>query len=236
MDDPRVVRGMTAQLQRLDVALGPGERPLGWKLAFGSPEGMTRLGIGAPLVGHLVEGALVESGAAVSIVGWANPLAEPELAVHLGADVPGEADHAAVVRSIAGLGPAIELVDVDPPPDDVAAVLAGDIYQRGVVLGPKDPSRRGGPTDGLVGRIGVGARQGSGDAGEQVVDDVAAATGDPIELVRHVAEVLAGFGRRLEAGQVVITGSIVPPLAIRPGDHVRFELSPIGSIHVSFTD
>lgn len=227
MDDPRIVRGMTAQLDRLDATLGPGERPLGWKLAFGSPSGMERLGVGAPLVGYLVDGARVESGAVVAIGGWSNPLAEPELAVRLGEDLPGGADRAAAVRSIAGLGPAIELVDVDPPPEDVASILAGDIYQRRVVLGPMDPSRRGGSTGGLVGRVRLGVR-------EQIVDDVTATTGDPIDLVRHVADVLAAFGRRLEAGQVVITGSIVPPLTVRPGDLLRFELSPMGSVEVRF--
>lgn len=243
-DDPRVVRGMTAQLDRLNAALGPGERPLGWKLAFGSPAGMERLGLDAPLVGHLVEAARVPSGAVVAVGRWANALAEPELAVHLGADVSGDADRSVVAGAIAGIGPAIELVDVDPPPDDVAAVLAGDIYQRALVLGEADPSRAGGSTEGLVGRVrrvaegrsDGGAEGTSVGAEERVVDDVTAATGDPVDLVRHVARVLAGFGRRLEAGQVVITGSIVPPRAVHPGDRLSFELSPIGSIDVRFSE
>jgi 2-keto-4-pentenoate hydratase len=226
-DDSRIVRGMTAQLERLDAALGEGERPLGWKVGFGSPAAMERLGIDAPLVGHLVSGARIGSGGVVSLDGWSNPIAEPEVAVHMGEDLPDKADRETAVRAIAGLGPAIELVDLYPPPEDVEEILACDLYQRGVVLGPMDRSRHGGSADGLVGRVCVGER-------EQATDDVTAMTGDLIDLIRHVAGVLAGFGRRLEAGQVVITGSIVPPVGVHPGDRLRFELDPIGAVAVRF--
>jgi 2-keto-4-pentenoate hydratase len=89
-----------------------------------------------------------------------------------------------------------------------------------------DP-RRGGETGGLTGDVRVGDRA-------LRADDVIAMTGDVIELVRHVADVLGGLGRRLERRQVVITGSIVPPVPVRPGDHVRFDLVPIGGVEVRF--
>jgi 2-keto-4-pentenoate hydratase len=225
--DPRIERGMAAQVKGMLAALGPGETPLGWKLGFGSPASMSQLEIDAPLVGYLSNAGLIETGATVPLGGWANPIAEPEIAVHLGADVPPASTRDTVALAIAGLGPAIELVDVDPAPEDPAEILACDLYQRGVVLGPMDPARRGGATSGLTGDVRIGDRT-------LHTDDVTAMTGDPVELVRHVADVLDSIGRHLEGGQVVITGSIVPPLTVRPGDHVRFDLDPIGGDVVRF--
>jgi 2-keto-4-pentenoate hydratase len=51
--------------------------------------------------------------------------------------------------------------------------------------------------------------------------------------VRHVADVLAAFGERLRSGEIIITGSVVPPLAIEPGeDAIAFEVDPIARVAV----
>ena len=41
-DDPRISRGMEAQLHWRRQLLDTGEKPLGWKLAFGGPTAMER--------------------------------------------------------------------------------------------------------------------------------------------------------------------------------------------------
>ena len=57
--------------------------------------------------------------------------------------------------------------------------------------------------------------------------DPQANTGEWIDIVRHVADVLAAFGERLRAGEIIITGSVVPPLTIEPDeDAIAFEVDP----------
>jgi 2-keto-4-pentenoate hydratase len=146
----------------------------------------------------------------------------------MGRYVSAGADHATVKAAIAGVGPAIELADVDREPDDVEQILAGNIYQRSVVLGACDTSRAGGVIAGLQGRIvrnGVAVAQTS---------DPEALTGELIGIVRHVADTLATFGETLRSGQIIITGSIVPPLYVADGEEIVFELEPIGSVSVRF--
>ena len=46
----------------------------------------------APLVGFLTRNARVQSGGSVSFAGWSKPVVEPEIAVHIGRDVPAGAD------------------------------------------------------------------------------------------------------------------------------------------------
>ncbi|MBI4195957.1 MAG: fumarylacetoacetate hydrolase family protein [Betaproteobacteria bacterium] len=226
--DPRIVRGMAAQLTRWHERLRAGEKALGWKVGFGAPAAMEKLKIGAPLVGHLTDKALLHSGKALSLAGWKRPVAEPEIAVCIGKDLPRGAGRDAIQAAIAALAPAIELVDLDSPPEEVETILAGNIYQRHVILGPRDTSRAGCLTEGLHARV---IRNGT-----EIADtaEPQAATGDYVEIVRHVADLLAAFGERLRAGQFIITGSIIPPLFVEPGEDIEFRLDPVGAVSVHF--
>jgi len=228
LEDPRIARGMTLQLGRRRERLAAGEKPVGWKVGFGAAAAMEQLGITAPLVGFLTDRALVHSGATISLADWTKPLAEPEIALHIGKDVPARANRDSAMAAIAGLGPAIELADVDRPADDVERILAGNIYQRNVILGPCDSSRAGGLLEGLLGRV---FRDGIEVAH---TPDPQAMTGNLIDIVRHVADTLAAFGETLRAGQVIITGSIVPPLQVNAGEEIAFSLEPVAAVSVRF--
>jgi 2-keto-4-pentenoate hydratase len=228
-DDPRIARGMKAQLAVRRARIAAGEAPLGWKVGFGAPAAMEKLKIDAPLVGYLMRPALLAPGDLVSLAGWVKPAAEAEIAVHLGRDLGPGADRASTGAAIAAFSPAIELADVDAPGDDVAAILAGNIYQRRVVLGGSDARRAGGSVMGLT---GVVLRNGVETAR---TDDPEALTGDLIDIVRHVADLLAAFGEKLKAGEVIIAGSITPPMFVAPDeDTIAFELDPVGSVSVRF--
>jgi 2-keto-4-pentenoate hydratase len=133
-------------LQRRAEVLSGGEGTIGWKLGFGAPVWLEKFGLPGPLLGFLPRSGARPSGATVSCRGWVSPVAEPEIAVYIGRDVD---DPARVAAAVSGLGPAIELADVDPPPQDIEAVLAGNIYHRAVILGGPDPGRAGGSIDGL---------------------------------------------------------------------------------------
>jgi len=226
--DLRIARGMAAQLRHWHKRLKAGEKPLGWKVGFGTPAAMETLRISAPLIGHLTDRARLEPASRVSLAGWKKPAAEAEIAVYMGKDLPGGASRDAAKHAIAGIGPAIELADVDFPPDDVEAILKGNIYQRHVLLGACDRTRAGCALDGLTATV---IRNGNEIAS---TTDTQAATGDLVDIVRQVADMLGAFGERLRAGQVIITGSITPPLFVEPGEDIRFNLDPVGSISIRF--
>src|ERR1700745_4297064 len=103
-DDPRIARGMTTQLSARRARIAAGERPIGWKVGLGAPPAMERLKIKAPLVGFMMEKSLLANGGDVSLAGWTKPVAEPEVAVHMGKDLAGGADRATSIAAIAGIG------------------------------------------------------------------------------------------------------------------------------------
>jgi 2-keto-4-pentenoate hydratase len=228
-DDPRVARGMRAQLDVRRQRIAGGDKSLGWKVGFGAPAMLKQLGISGPLVGFLTQSARVQSGSSVSLQGWAKPVAEPEIAVHIARDVPAGSDRDTAATAIAGISPAIELVDLHTLPQDPERILSENIYQRHVVLGGPGTVRTGTTPDGLTCRI---IRRGAESAR---TTDPQANTGEWIEIVRHVADVLAAFGERLRAGEIIITGSVVPPLTLEPGEaEIAFEVDPLGGVTVRF--
>src|SRR5438105_701558 len=125
-DDPRVKRGTSAQLAEWRKRVAAGDGRLGWKVAFGTPAIMETLKISAPLTGFLLRRNLLPSGGSVSLKGWTKPIAEPEIAVHMGKDLAVGADLATVAGAIGALGPAIEFVDpvMNPQADNIETVLA----------------------------------------------------------------------------------------------------------------
>jgi 2-keto-4-pentenoate hydratase len=190
--------------------LEAGERPIGWKVGFGSAAAMERLGTEAPLVGFLTDRSLVASGSEVSIERWTAPVLEPEIAIHVGDD-----------GGVAAVSAAIELADVHPPAADPEAILAGNVYHRSLILG----TRRAPAADGLRARVHRGGALAAS------TDDVQELTGPVAQVLRLVRGVV---GDRLRPGDVVIAGSIVPPLPVGPGGEARYELDPLETLSVSF--
>ena len=225
--DPRVTQATRAmvQLQRERVAAGAGR--LGWKAAFGSPSGLATLGLDRPLVGFLTRDRQLAPGAAASVEGWVRPMFEAEVAVHIGRDLPPSPDAPAVEEAIAGLSAAIELADLDPPPSDVAEILAGNIFHRHVLVGDV----RQQPHD-LAGVTVTVTRDGAEVAR---TDDPQALTGRLVDVVTSMAGTLGQAGERLLAGDVIITGAVVPPLAISAGQRLTVDVSGLGRLELTIT-
>jgi len=227
-DDPRITRGMQRQAELRARRIQAGGKLIGWKVGFGAPAAQQRMKLSGPLIGFLLDRAVLPSGGRVSVAQWHKPVAEPEIAVHIGRDLPANADEAAVRTAIAALAPAIEIADVDGPTDDVESVLAGDIFQRHVVFGKPDAARAGARLDGLRGQVTR-----SGEAVD-LPADLEANTGRLVDIVGQVASLAARYGDGLRAGQVIIAGSVVPPLFVTAGESVAFTLDPIDTVSVTF--
>src|SRR6185369_8612900 len=145
--DPRIAEGMRAQMALRQKLLDGGARQIGWKVGLGAPAMQVKCGLTAPIVGFLLDRAELASGATVSLAGWQKPVAEAEIAAYMGRDLPAGASREEVRRAIAAIGPAIELADVDCAMDEVETVLSGNIFQRHVILGPRDAMRGGARLD-----------------------------------------------------------------------------------------
>lgn len=229
LNDPRIAKGMQAQMELRKRRFNEGAHQVGWKVGFGAPAALEKLQLTMPIIGFVLDRAMLPSGATISLHGWQKPVAEAELAAYIGQDLPALADRDTVRKAIAAIGPAIELADIDCAMDDVPAILSGDIFQRHVILGPRDIMRGGARLEGLKGRVTQSGKD------IPVPADLQTNTGDVVNIVRHVADVAAALGDRLRAGQFVICGSLTPPMFLQPDETgVDFALEPIGAISARF--
>jgi 2-keto-4-pentenoate hydratase len=227
MADPRVQRGMEAQLGRWRVLVAGGAPRVGWKIGLTDPHVQRHLGLEGPVVGHLTLATTLVPGMSHSLTGATKVGVEPEVAIHLGRDVPPDADRAYCEAAILGLGPALELVDIDGPFDDLERIVARNIFHRGVLFGITHPERAGGS------HAGVTVRTFRNHAVVETVD--AAGAGDLAELVRLVAGALGACGERLLAGDRIISGALTQPVWVEPGDVVSADLQPLGTLAIRFT-
>jgi 2-keto-4-pentenoate hydratase len=164
------------------------------------------------VVGYLTDTRVVASGATVSLAGWGAAAVEVELAIRIGDD-----------GTIAGCGPALELVDLDISFDDIEPVLAGNICHRGVVFGAEVPGADPMALAAAVTKDGSLVAEGR-------------LTKDPAVTVAFVRSYLAAHGTALEPGQRIICGSLVPPVAVAPGDALDVSFGPFGSLSTIFSD
>lgn len=179
------------------------------------------------MVGYLTGATVLPAGGACSLDSTTLAGAEAEIAITIGRDVPGGAGVEEACTAVASLAPAIEILDLVPPFDDLEAIIAGNLFHRAVVLGTALPDRPGGSLSGITVRaLYNGAEVGSADA--------AAALGSIANVVRLTADFLADFGERLSAGDRIISGSIAQRFPVRPGDLVAADFGPLGALQVQF--
>jgi 2-keto-4-pentenoate hydratase len=165
-------------------------------------------------------------GATIDVVNWVKPILEPEIVAYLSREVAAGATTQEVAQAIGTVGVGFEVADFDADLlDDVSAVLAGDIFHRFMVL-PRDRVvlRDASVAEGIV-------SAGSGEKHEVVSPSAE----EIVEIVKYTADYVGAFGETLAAGDIVMTGSVMPPIEIGPGQRWSFELGCFGQVSVEFS-
>jgi 2-keto-4-pentenoate hydratase len=58
--------------------------------------------------------------------------------------------------------------------------------------------------------------------------------GNPINPIAWLANKMAEFDDYLRAGEIIISGSVVTPIRVSPGDHINITFTRLGSVNASF--
>jgi 2-keto-4-pentenoate hydratase len=210
--DPRLASALQVQLAEWRGTLDAGASRVGWKLGIGDAE---KIGPG-PVIGHLTTATQLEPSSVYRPDGVRTLHADAEVALELGQDVAPKSDRDRARQAIVGFGPALELVDLGGSSDDAQRIVATNVFHRAFALGPLD---RPLPAEGVEGRLTVNGH----------VRASATSSQDFGEVVRSVATLLGALGERLQAGDRLITGSVVQ-VPIDPGDEVVADLGALGQV------
>ncbi|HEV7878983.1 2-keto-4-pentenoate hydratase [Bradyrhizobium sp.] len=206
---------------------------VGYKIGCTSAVMQQYIGIPHPCGGGVFANGVHDSGVSLRHGDFLRVGVECEIAVRLARDLaPTGAAFTAdsVAPAVDAYHPAIEIVDdryADWRSIGAPTLVADDFFAAGCVLGA--PVLRAAAPDLLqvTGRAAINGIEAGRGTGADVL-------GHPLAALAWLANHLAGGGKQLRAGEIVLTGSLVKTLWLNAGDKAVMELSGLGSVAAEF--
>ncbi|MDE2198563.1 MAG: hypothetical protein KGJ41_06030 [Rhodospirillales bacterium] len=210
--------------------------PAGFKIGATARRMQEYLGLPGPIAGFMPAGGLHASGARLAWSDFQGVGVECEIAVRLAHDLPaGPCDRARAAGAVGELFAAIEIVENrygPPPAGDLAALgtptlIADQVFHAGAVLGAPG-AWQSLDLAAIPGEIAVdGAVRGAGQGADLL--------GHPLAALAWLAgsDVAAAFGG-LRAGQVVMLGSVTPPIWLDGPCAVEVRFAGLAPVTVAF--
>lgn len=226
----RLADGIAAQVAI--ARLSGAQPPAGFKIGATAQRMQDYLGLPGPAAGFIADAGLHGSGSTLSLAPFLRPGVECELAVVLAHDLaPGPCSNAQAAAAVGELMAGIEIVENRYGALDVLGtptLVADQVFHAGAVLGAPYPGWRDLDLCALAGSLLVdGQERGIGVGGDLL--------GHPMTALAWLAasDEVAAFGG-LRAGQVVMLGSVIPPIWLDgPASiEVRFPPLPIVILHL----
>jgi len=218
------------QLGFLERQLKAGERQAGWKVGLTAESIRKQVGYHEPIFGFLLASGNKPSGSSFKVSELIIPCFESELCLTVGRTLQGPNVTLAEARAaISATAPAFELVErrmvfAGDPPLAIADNAQQKYFITGMALSPLPA--------GLTLRdvwveVFINGESVASAGGDAVM-------GDPAASVAWLANKLSQFGRSLEAGMRVMSGSFVQMFPIQSGDRIEARFDPIGTVTAHF--
>ena len=206
----------------------------GYKIAYTTAALQQSSGISEPVAGVILANNVRHSPAVLNSADFVQPGIECEVGVRLGRDLPASGapyDRDGVSDAVEVVMTAFEVVDNrrtqgQDTQTQLLTTIASNILNAGIVLGEPVADWRGIHLAGCRGYMEINGEL----VGEGMGSDV---MGHPLEPLAWLANNLASRGLELKAGMVVITGSIVSPKWLEPGDSALIEIEGLGRAELS---
>ena len=225
-----VVDAYEIQLRNIQRRLDAGARIHGHKVGLSSKAMQQMMGVDEPDYGHLLDDMVLSEDTPVDASRYLIPRVEVEVGFVLGDDLPGEGCTVDdVIRATDYVVPAIELIDsrIVDWKIGIFDTIADNASSAGLVLGRerrKPDELDLTAIDATLTRNGEQVAAGRSDA----------VLGNPALAVAWLAQKVASFGVRLEAGHVVLPGSCTRAYDVKAGDSVVAGFDGLGTVSVSF--
>ena len=210
--------------QEIEGATGRGAIA-GYKIGLTTPVMQKLCGVDEPCYGAIFAREVHHLRAALSSRDYCRLGVETEIAFRLGDDLPEVGNRRQVADAVESCMAAIELIEDlrhDYKRLDAAAMVAGNVWNAGVVLGTPLTEWRTLDLERITAQLSInGQKIGNGTGGDVM--------GNPLNALAWLAETLAAAGIPLRRGMIVMTGSMVPIQHLVAGDRVLVEISELGT-------
>ncbi len=218
-------------LHFLQRRLDDGEHVIGKKIGVTSKAVQDMLNVHQPDFGYLTDRMVHADGDTIPVKGnLIAPRAEGEIAFVLKRDLQGPGVNSAEVLAATDyVFPCFEIVDsrIEDWRIRIQDTVADNASCGVFALGDTGlrPSNLDLSTCGMVmEKNGEIVASGAG----------AAALGSPLNCVAWLANTLGRLGVPLKAGEVILSGSLVPLVPVAPGDHIQVTVGNLGSCSLRF--
>lgn len=226
--DGYAIRREVDLLRMIDGAV-----PVGRKVGLATRSALARNGIDEPFWSYIFSSGEHPEGGAIELRRFIRPRIEAEVAFVLAEDLDDpELSPEAAFAAVRSLRPAIEIVDVRAGEWGVSAAesIADSGLNAGFVLGESVP--RSFVTQDKLGRIdpnAITARIQTDRRGESgPIGRTSDLVGGPLGILAWLARSLVASGEPLRAGEIVLTGTLTPPVALEPGRSYTAEFAGFG--------
>ena len=223
------------QSAQITQKLSQGRKIIGWKIGLTSKVMQAALNIDTPDSGVLYDDMLFDDGGTVPAGRFIQPRVEAEIAFVMKAPLDGDVSRDDVLAATDYVAPSLEILDTriqraDPDTGKARIItdtISDNAANAGIVLGTQknDPTttdlRWTGAIltkDGEVEQTGLGA----------------AVLNDPVMGLVWLARRMQQYGQRIEAGQIVLSGSFIAPVECPPGTQIDADFGPFGKVSVDF--
>ncbi|HAN32365.1 MAG TPA: 4-oxalocrotonate decarboxylase [Myxococcales bacterium] len=231
VENPQLSLAQGYTIQRLLVGhrLARGASRSGMKMGLTSLAKMEQGGVHEPIYAHLTSDMVLSDGGTLPTERYLHPRAEPEIAFILAKDLNGVVTEAQAAAAVAGVCPAIEVIDsrykdfkfqlVDVVADNASSCR----FVMGPTLTPLSALMDYGADLGNLGMVfevnGKVVHTGSS----------AAILEHPLRSLTTLVRMLSERGEGLLAGDVVLAGAATPAVHLQPGQHVKLFVDGLGS-------
>lgn len=211
------------QLGMITRRVAAGERQIGWKVGLTAPAIQQQFGFHEPVFGCILDSK--PSGHVFRRDELIRPGFEPELCLRVRETLHGDLDMATARRAIDALYPSLEIIETRGDfTAQIAVAMADNAQQKTVVLGAPVPLgdlalESVGATVRINGNV---VATGRGDA----------VLGNPLNSVIWLARKLQQFGRSIQPGEIIMSGSFTRQFPIEPGARVEVEFAGVGKVAV----
>jgi 2-oxo-hept-3-ene-1,7-dioate hydratase len=223
------------QAAPMERKLAQGREIIGWKIGLTSKAMQDALGIDTPDSGVLYDDMIFADGATIPETRFIQPRIEAEIAFVMKAPLEGDVTREDVLAATDYVAPAIEILDTrvlrkDPETGQARAIfdtVSDNAANAGIVLGQE----RHAPDAFDLRWVGSVVKQNEAvvatGLGAGVLDD-------PVTGLVWLARRMATYGQRIEAGQVVLSGSFIGPVECPSGTDIHADYGPFGSVRLRF--
>lgn len=212
------------QLGIIARRVAAGEKQIGWKVGLTATAIQQQFGFHEPVFGCILDSRA--SGHVFRSSDLIHPGFEPELCLRVGQPLSGDVDVAQVRHAIDQVYPSLEIIETRGDLSaQIAVAMADNAQQKTVILG--NPV----PLSSLVLEQVAATVQINGETVATGRGD--AVLGNPLNSVIWLARKLTEFGRSIQPGEIIMSGSFTRQFPIQPGDRVSVDFVGVGNVQTT---